>query len=71
MNQEPRGVEWGRYAAYAQLGTEMVAPIVVGLFADYGLETLPWLTVTGAVLGLVGGFYHLYKLEQRRDSPKK
>jgi F0F1-type ATP synthase assembly protein I len=49
----------------------MVAPIVVGLFADYGLETLPWLTVTGAVLGLVGGFYHLYKLEQRRDSPKK
>jgi F0F1-type ATP synthase assembly protein I len=64
-------VEWGRYAAYAQLGTEMVAPIGLGVLADYYFHTLPWLTVGGAVLGLLGGFYHLYKLEQRQDAPRK
>ena len=46
--------------ALVGLGFELVAPILVGLFAgkwaDGRFGTGPWLVVTGAVLGIVVGF---------------
>lgn len=59
--------ELGRYMVLAQLGTEMVAPIVVGLLLDYQFETLPWLTVTGAVSGFVLGMVHLIYVVSRQN----
>ena len=37
----------------------MVAPIGVGVFLDKQLGTIPWLSMTGVVVGFVGGMWHL------------
>jgi F0F1-type ATP synthase assembly protein I len=59
--------EMGRYVAMAQVGMEMVAPVGLGLLLDYYFGTMPWITVIGAVLGLVGGLAHLVRLSNRVD----
>jgi len=57
--------ELGRLMAIATVGSEMAAPIGVGFLADLWLGWTPALTVFGAVLGLVGGIYHLVVLNRR------
>jgi hypothetical protein len=65
----PRGLpsprELAKYYSLAQVGLEMVAPIALGVWLDTRFELMPWLTVTGAVLGLVGGMAHLLILLKR------
>ena len=56
--------------ALSQIGMEMVAPIALGLVLDYYLGWLPWATVIGAVLGLVGGLVHLVQLTKKDASIK-
>jgi len=63
----PNPRELGRYFALAQVGLEMVAPIVLGLFLDRQFGWGPWGVVAGAVLGLVGGFSHLVHMLNRFD----
>jgi ATP synthase protein I len=60
----------GLYLTLGQAGTEMVMPFVVGLIADRYLGTLPWLTITGVVVGFVGGLAHMIIIANRlnRDS---
>ena len=41
---------------------EMAIPAVVGVWLDRRLDTSPWLTVIGAVLGLGAGMSHLLKI---------
>ncbi len=53
--------------AYGQIGLEMAAPIGLGFFLDLRLGTVPWLTVAGAVVGLVGGLAHLIALLNREE----
>lgn len=66
--------DWRLYAKYSQLGLEMVGPLVLGLGLDYALNSMPWLTVAGAVAGLVYGFWRMSKLvdaeENRRPKAK-
>lgn len=57
-----------RYVALSQVGTEMVAPIVVGMLIDNYLGWKPWALIAGAVLGLVGGLVHLVYLLNKMDS---
>ena len=61
----PNPRDLGRYFALAQVGLEMVAPIVLGLFLDSRLGWTPWGVVVGAVFGLVGGLWHLVVLLNR------
>ena len=56
--------------ALSQIGMEMVVPIILGLVVDYYFGWLPWATVVGAVLGLIGGLAHLVQLT-KKDVPKK
>ncbi len=60
--------EMGRYVALGQIGTEMVAPIVVGLVADHYLGCRPWGVIAGAVLGPVVGLVHLVHLLNKTDA---
>ena len=60
---DPR--QLGYYYALAQIGVEMVAPIGLGWLVDRWLGWFPWLTVAGAVLGLLLGFVHLIVLVNR------
>jgi F0F1-type ATP synthase assembly protein I len=58
-----------RLALPAQVGMEMVAPIVLGLVIDYQFGWLPWCTVVGAVLGFVAGVGHLILIATRMNDP--
>jgi len=62
--------ELGRLMSLAQVGTEMVLPIGVGLLLDRWLVSLPWCTVVGVFLGLTLGIVHLVVLNNPSDKPK-
>ncbi len=57
----------GFYYALAQTGLEMVVPIAVGVFLDDRYGWSPWATLTGAVLGLVGGLWHMLLMLKRHE----
>jgi F0F1-type ATP synthase assembly protein I len=66
----PDQQQLGYYMTLAQVGLEMVAPVVVGLVADHFAGTMPWITLGGIVLGFVGGLTHLVVLGQKQDKRK-
>lgn len=66
-SQLPDPRELGFYYALSQVGLEMVAPIGLGAGLDHWLESGPWFTIAGAVLGLVGGMTHLVTMLNRRE----
>ncbi|MCS7014528.1 MAG: AtpZ/AtpI family protein [Gemmatales bacterium] len=59
--------EVGRYFALAQVGLEMALPIAVGAWLDYRWGTMPWLVITGVIVGFAVGMIHLWLL--LRESP--
>ncbi|MBY0525992.1 MAG: AtpZ/AtpI family protein [Gemmataceae bacterium] len=67
----PDPKQLGVYVVLGQVGLEMVAPVVLGLLLDHWLEWMPWLTVSGALVGLVGGVMHLVVLMNRRDPSRR
>ncbi|MEI7683851.1 MAG: AtpZ/AtpI family protein [Planctomycetota bacterium] len=53
-------------AELSQVGLEMAAPIGLGALIDYwGGWTFPVAAIVGAVIGLVGGIFHLVVLANR------
>jgi F0F1-type ATP synthase assembly protein I len=70
MLDDPRGRQaLPRLLAFSQIGLEMAAPALLGLFLDHWLKTSPWFVIVGALLGLVGGLTHLVMLTA--PNPKK
>jgi F0F1-type ATP synthase assembly protein I len=65
----------GDYARYSQMGAEMVAPIILGyLLDDFVFGSLPWLTIVGALTGLVWMLWRLSRLlehDAQRKPPAK
>ena len=49
-------------SAVTTVSLEMVVPAVLGVWLDKRLDTSPWLTVVGALLGLGTGMTHLLKI---------
>jgi F0F1-type ATP synthase assembly protein I len=68
---DPPNRHLGHGTAMAQIGFEMAAPIGLGVLLDRWLEWSPWLTIVGAVVGLVGGIFHLVVLANREDVEKR
>ena len=52
----------GNWAAMSQAGSALTGPVIVGLFLDWQCGTLPWITLAGVVLGLVGSLVLLMTL---------
>jgi hypothetical protein len=67
----PDARETGFYFALAQVGLEMVAPMLVGLGIDYFLGSMPWATVIGFGLGTVGGMLHLILMVRQHEAEKR
>lgn len=69
------------FGVYGGVGFQLAASVVGGLFLGHYLDgrwgLSPWLTMTGLVLGAVGGFYNLVRIlnwnqerqEKRRKGP--
>jgi F0F1-type ATP synthase assembly protein I len=55
----------GYYLALAQVGLEMVAPLIAGLILDYYIGWGPWAMIGGAILGFVGGITHIVILSNK------
>jgi F0F1-type ATP synthase assembly protein I len=63
LPEEPKsGSDWSRLSS---IGFELVAAVggftFAGYLWDHHFRTLPWGTLTGAVLGLIGGMYNLIR----------
>ncbi len=67
----PNSRELGYYFALAQVGFEMIAPMLFGVLLDYWFSWTPWATVTGLVLGFVGGMIHLVVMVQKHDAEER
>ncbi len=54
---------------YMGLGTELAASVVgmllIGYFLDKHFNTSPWLLLTGAAVGMIGGFYNFFREVQK------
>lgn len=54
-----------KLAPYLNVGVVWMASVLlftwIGLTFDKKWETKPWLTLVGAILGIVTGFYHFIK----------
>jgi ATP synthase protein I len=61
----PNPRELAKYYSLAQVGFEMVAPIALGVWLDTRYGLIPWLTIAGVVVGLVGGMMHLLVILKR------
>ena len=69
--QPPNSREMGYYFALAQVGLEMVAPMLVGIGLDYYFGWGPWATVIGLGLGFVGGMIHLIAMVKQHDAEQR
>jgi F0F1-type ATP synthase assembly protein I len=67
-SRPPDSRELGYYFALAQVGVEMVAPMIVGLVIDQYAATSPWFTIAGIMLGFVGGITHIVLLTSKHDA---
>ena len=66
-SRPPDAQEMGYYLSLAQVGLEMVAPLFLGLVIDYYVDSSPWFTIAGVVLGFVGGVTHIVVLTNQHD----
>lgn len=57
------------YARYSQLGFEMIAPILLGLGADWWLRISPWGVCVGAVFSLIYMVFRLQRLAKAEEAP--
>jgi len=54
------GIDWG--ARVTSIGLEFALPAVLGHLLDKWLGSAPWLTLGGAILGMVVGMTHILRL---------
>jgi len=64
----PDSRELGYYFSLAQVGLEMVVPLVVGVVLDHAFGWKPWATLAGVAFGFIGGLVHLIVLVNRHDA---
>lgn len=69
MPEPSRKSRMAYYGELSQVGFEMAAPIGLGAALDYwGGWAFPVASIVGAVIGLVGGLFHLVSLANREST---
>ncbi len=60
---DPFLIAFGIYGAVGfQLAATVVGGLLLGSWLDKRLGTDPWLTITGIIVGSIGGFYNLFRI---------
>lgn len=66
MSGDKKPSPLSEYAIYGAVGIQLAASVVAGLafgnYLDKKIGTLPWLSVTGVILGFVGGILNLVRI---------
>ena len=66
---ESLGEAYRQVGPYMGLGTELAASVagmlLIGYFLDEHFNTSPWLLLTGAAIGTIGGFYNFFREVQK------
>ncbi|HUI31770.1 MAG TPA: AtpZ/AtpI family protein [Candidatus Acidoferrales bacterium] len=66
---ESLGEAYRQLAPFMGLGTELAASVagmlLIGFFLDKHFNTYPWLLLTGAAAGLIGGFFNFIREVQK------
>ncbi len=64
-------IAWGVYGALGfQLAAMVIGGLLLGHWIDRRFETTPWLTLTGLIIGSIGGFYNLIRIARWREERK-
>ncbi len=62
---------FGVYGAVGfQLAIAVVGGLYLGQWADQRLETTPWLTLIGLIIGSIAGFYNLIRIVNWKQRKK-
>jgi len=69
--QTPDSRELGLNLTLAQVGFEIVSPLIAGLLIDYFVGTMPWCTLGGIVVGFVGGVTHIVLLSNKQEAARR
>ncbi|HMM20878.1 MAG TPA: AtpZ/AtpI family protein [Selenomonadales bacterium] len=73
MKKKDKGQIWTAFSLVGTIGLTMVTTVAVGLYlgrlADNWLDTGPWATVAGVLLGMMSGAWSTYKrvIEAERE----
>ena len=72
-NPENIAEVYRKLAPYLNVGVVWMASVLlftwIGLTLDKKWETKPWLTLVGAILGILTGFYHFIKTVLSENHP--
>jgi F0F1-type ATP synthase assembly protein I len=52
------------------VGGEMVVPVLIGIYLDRVTGWSPWLAIIGALVGFVGGTFHVLMIGRRLGGPR-
>lgn len=52
-----------------EVGAVLAVMTVIGWYLDQRFATLPWLTLTGVTMGMIGGMYNLWRVAKRFVQP--
>lgn len=70
-----RGPNLTRYSEYLGLGIQiaasMVMPLLLGVWLDKKFELFPWLTIGGALFGIVSIFAIVFKIAYTANEEQK
>ncbi len=70
-----RGPNLPKYSEYLGLGIQiaasMVMPLLLGVWLDKKFELFPWLTLGGAIFGIVSIFAIIFKIAYMANSDQK
>jgi len=59
------------FSAGATISSGICGGTILGYFLDRWLNTSPWLSVTGLIIGTVGGFLGLFRIMSRLSEREK
>jgi len=66
MKTRPKKIILGKVITYSSIGIQVGFTVAIGItggiYLDQWLETGPWLTILGLLIGVISGFTRLFQI---------